>query len=256
MANNSSWLKIFDDYDILGHNFELEPYSLTAKQIKISCQNFKNTSEKEVRLLCKQDSREDRPEIFVENGLFLLPKKNGEYYIVKGEGYVDIPEITTPILNYHKKLNFILETSVVGDSEMQFVDYAYANSLIRTFMNDESLVLTIRGRKYTPFFEFRVGQQMLQATSVQTEVDAGYEGMNTIVLVEAKNSHTRNTIIRQLYYPYRQWTVCTTKPVKTLFFEKRIVNGENIFYLWLYEFTDPMDYNSIQLVRSARYRIL
>ncbi|MDE5758234.1 MAG: hypothetical protein K2H85_06435, partial [Allobaculum sp.] len=141
MANNASWLKIFNDYDILNHDFNSGPYSLTAKQIKVACQNFRNTSEKEVRLLCKQDSREDRPAIFTENDLFLLPKKNGEYYIVKGEGYIDIPEINTPILTYHKKLAFELETSTVGDSEMQFVDYAYANSLIRTFMADESLVL-------------------------------------------------------------------------------------------------------------------
>lgn len=256
MAHDASWQKIFEDYKILEHDFELAPYSLTARQIKAACQNFTNTSEKEVRLLCKQDSREDRPAVFKDNGLFLLPKKNGEYYIVKGEGYVDVPEINTPILDYHKKLSFELETSVIGDSEMQFVDYAYANSLIRTFMDDETLVLTIRGRKYTPSFQFNVGNQTLLTKSVQTEVDAGYEGASSIVLVEAKNSHTRNTIIRQLYYPFRQWSVCTSKPVKTLFFEKRVIGGENVYHLWLYEFTDPTDYNSIHLVKSARYRIL
>ncbi len=33
---------------------------------------------------------------------------------------------------------------------MQHLDFAYASSLIRTFMEDDTLVLTIRGRKYTP----------------------------------------------------------------------------------------------------------
>ncbi len=169
---------------------------------------------------------------------------------------MDIPEITTPILNYHKQLDFELESSIIGNSEMQYVDFAYANSLIRTFINDRTLVLTIRGRKYTPEFDFNVGRHNLKIKSVQTEVDAGYEGASSIVLIEAKNSNTQNTIIRQLFYPYRQWRTFTKKPVLTLFFEKRVINNENIFHLWLYEFSNPYDYNSIQLIRSARYRII
>lgn len=256
MAKDTPWKKIFDDYGIHNHNFESAPFILTAEDIKKSVGEFKKTTEREVRTLCKQDTRKSRPSVFKENGLFILPKKNGEYYIVKGEGYIDIPEITTPIQDYHKKLTFELESSVVGDSEMQFVDFAYANSLIRTFMEDDSLVLTIRGRKYTPSFIFNVGTHVLEITSVQTEVDAGYEGVDKIVLVEAKNSTTHDTIIRQLYYPYRQWTTCTSKSVLTLFFEKRVIEGENIFHIWLYEFSDSNDYNSIRLVRSARYRII
>ena len=84
----------------------------------------------------------------------------------------------------------------------------------------------------------------------------GYEGENSIVLIEAKNSNTHNTIIRQLYYPYRQWSIETGKPVHTVFFEKRRIGKENIFYLWLYEFSDYNNYNSVRLVRSARYRII
>ena len=139
---------------------------------------------------------------------------------------------------------------------MQHLDYAYANSLIRTFMNDASLVLTIRGRKYTPPFSFNVGQYFLEINSVQTEVDAGYEGRENIVLIEAKNSSTDNTIIRQLYYPFRQWQDNTKKKVYPLFFEKRIIGGENIFYIWQFEFTNNADYNSIHLVKSGRYRIV
>lgn len=256
MAHDRSWQKIFHDYKIIEHDFEQTPYILTAKQIKSACQNFEDVADKEVRILCKQDTRESRPLIFKENNLFLLPKKNGEYYILSGEGYIDIPDIQTPIITYHKQLDFELESSVIGDSEMQHLDYAYANSLIRTFMKDPSLVLTIRGRKYTPEFSFFVGNHKLSVRSVQTEVDAGYEGRDSIVLVEAKNSMTRNTIIRQLYYPFRQWQLHTTKTVYTVFFEKRVIDDENIYHLWLYEFTDPQDYNSIKLKQAARFRIV
>ena len=255
MASNKAWNKIFSDYKINNRDFDKGPFELTADQIKKSCKGFDQTVQKEPRILCKQDTRSDRPKVFVDNGLFILPKQNGAYYILKGEGYVDVPDITTPIQNYTSKLDFELASSVVGDSEMQFLDFAYANSLIRTFMNDSSLVLTIRGRKYTPPFSFNVGSNTLDTESVQTEVDAGYEGKESIVLIEAKNFSATNVIIRQLYYPFRQWSENTTKKVYPVFFEKRVINNENIFYIWQFEFTDVEDYNSIQLVKSGRYRI-
>lgn len=252
MANSKSWKKIFDDYEILKHDFKKSPFVLSATQIKKSCQKFKETGEKEPRILCKQDSRESRPQIFKENGLFLLPVKNGYYNIIKGEGYADIPEIKEKTIVYPSKLSFDLDTSKIGDSEMQHLDFAYASSLIRTFMKDPSLVLTIRGRKYTPDFEFKVGKQSINVSSVQTEVDAGYEGEKQVVLIEAKNFNASNIIIRQLYYPFRQWQARTKKKVVTLFFDKE---SDGSYAIWHFEFKDINDYNSIKLVRSGKFLI-
>ncbi len=254
MANSRSWEKIFDDYSILEHDFDESPFPISAAQIKRACQDFRQTGEKEVRILCKQDSREDRPEVFQKHGLFLLPIKNGHYVIIRGEGYADIPQIGEDVDVYSSKLNFQLDTAKVGDSEMQHLDYAYATSLIRSFMDDPTLVLTIRGRKYTPRFDFRVGGQLIEVSGVQTEVDAGYEGEKRVVLIEAKSSRTANVIIRQLYYPFRQWQAHTEKKVVTLFFEKS--HGERAYSIWQFEFTDGSDYNSIALVKSGRFRIL
>lgn len=254
MASSSSWKKIFDDYEILKHNFNQGPFDITADQIKKSCQKFKTTGEKEVRILCKQDSREDRPKIFTDNNLFLLPIKNGKFSIIKGEGYVDIPEIKTPVKEYNTKLDFRLDTSEIGNSEMQHLDFAYASSLIRTFMEDPTLVLTIRGRKYTPKFDFFVGKNKIEISSVQTEVDAGYEGKNKIVLIEAKNSSTNNTIIRQLFYPFKQWQSYTKKKVYTLFFEKS--HKDNIYSIWQFEFIDENNYNSIKLTKANKFKII
>ena len=254
MANSASWQKIFDDYSILQHDFGKSYFPLSAEQIKRSCQDFKKTAEKEVRILCKQDTRESRPLIFQQHGLFILPTRNGEYAICRGEGYIDIPPITSEVKTYNSKLDFHLDSSDVGDSEMQHLDFAYASSLIRTFMNDPTLLLTIRGRKYTPKFSFKVGGIQLDAESVQTEVDAGYEGKDKIVLIEAKNSAVENTIIRQLFYPYRQWQSITKKKVIPVFFERDA--AQDVYNIWQYEFSDANDYNNIRLVKSGRYTIL
>jgi len=164
---------------------------------------------------------------------------------------VDIPPIQNTRQLYTSNLGFTLDTSLIGNSEMQHLDFAYASSLIRTFIKDESLVLTIRGRKYTPKFSFKVGKHTIDVRSVQTEVDAGFEGRNQVVLIEAKNSSATNTIIRQLYYPFRQWQLHTDKKVVTLFFEK--TNGG--YSIWHFQFRNIEDYNSIELVRAEKYLI-
>jgi len=249
--NNKPWKAIFDKYKIAKHDFNKEPFIITAEQIKTATSQFKTTNEREVRILCKQDCREDRPDIFIENKLFLLPVKNGIYVIVKGDGYIDIPEIKETTIIYKSKLDFDLDTSKVGNSEMQHLDFAYASSLVRTFLEDNTLVLTIRGRKYTPRFLFFVGKQKIEVASVQTEVDAGYEGKNKVALIEAKNAKTNNVIIRQLFYPFKQWSYHTKKEVVPLFFEKQSDN----YLFWQFEFKNKDDYNSIKLVKSCKYEI-
>lgn len=252
-SSSRSWDAIFDEYNIRDHDFDVEPFSITAGQIKVACQDFERTAEKEVRILCKQDTRESRPSIFRRMGLFLLPVKNGEYLIIKGDGYVDIPSIESPVIEYQSDFDFKLETTRVGNSEMQYLDSAYAFSLIRHFVQDDSLVLTIRGRKYTPEFSFVASGFPLKARSVQTEVDGGYEGKSQVVLIEAKNAKTSNTIIRQIYYPFRQWQEHTEKPITTLFFQR---TGDGEYHIWKFGFDDRYDYDSIRLLKSARYKIV
>lgn len=135
--NHKPWQSIFDTYRIDQHNFRTSPYVMTAEQIKQATKHFQSTTEREVRVLCQQDTREDRPLVFQEQELFILPIKNGAYAIIKGEGYVDIPEIPSQIDIYTSSLDFSLETSVVRNSEMQHVDFAFASSLIRTFLQFE-----------------------------------------------------------------------------------------------------------------------
>jgi len=249
------WEKIFLDYGINDHNFSLGPFKITAEQIKKSTRKYKKTGEREVRILCKQDHRDARPKAFKDKNLFILPTKNKYYSIVQGEGYVDIPKITTAPIEYEPKLLFKLKTSEIGHSEMQHLDYAYAVSIIRTFIGDFSLVLTIRGRKYSPKegFTFKVGDPKMdfKVESVQTEVDAGYEGEKQVILVEAKSDRATDVIIRQLYYPFRQWGQASGKKVRPVFFEK---HGD-MYLIWEFGFKDINDYNSIYLVNSASYKI-
>ena len=253
---NAVWDAIFEQCEIDRHDFGVAPFALSVAQIRAAGQQFGRSGTRDIRLLCKQDAGHHRPRVFQEMGLFILPVSNGHFAIVKGEGYVEVPPIATPVQEYRSDFPFELETTLVGNSEMQYLDRAYALSLIKHFTGDDSLVLTIRGRKFTPQFDFVVGEFQIAVQGVQTEVDGGYEGANQVVLIEAKGGNAGNNIIRQLYYPFRQWQSYTDKPVSTLFFQRGGGADGDEYHLWHFEFADRDDYNSIRLRNSARYRIV
>ena len=249
--NSSSWSAIAERYKIAEHDFDSGPLEISARQIRDACAHFQGASEKEAWALCKQDSRESRPQVFCERGLFVLPVQHGHYAIVKGEGYVDVPPIERACQEYRSNFPFELETAGSGCSEIQHLDRAYALRLIHHFTDDDSLVLTIRNRAYRPSFNFLTGGSRISVRGVQTKVLSGYEGENQVLLVIAKSNSASNTLIRQLYYPFRQWQEHTTKPVSTLFFQRY----RNEYHLWHFGFDDLNDYNSISLLKSERYRI-
>jgi hypothetical protein len=250
-SKDKGWNAIFDKHDIHSHDFNKSPYYINSKEIKIAVQHLTTTSAKEVRILCYQASRKDRPQVFVDRGIFILPIKNGSYVLVKGEGYIDIPEIKTPAIEFKPSIDFQLLAPSVGNSESQYLDYAVATGLLEHFTNEDKLFLTIRGRKRTPGgFFYNVNGFRLKLGSVQTEVDGGYEGKSDIYLTEAKNAKQKDVIIRQLYFPYRYWSsIIPSKKIHPVFFEK---HGHE-YRFWLYEITDKNDYNSIRLVKSSKY---
>lgn len=81
MADSLAWEAIFEKFNIWEHDFENSPFEITADQIKDATNRFSKTAQREVRLLCKQDRREDRPNVFTRKGLFVLPIRNGVYVI-------------------------------------------------------------------------------------------------------------------------------------------------------------------------------
>ena len=81
------WAQLEAGLKLRRHDFDRAPLLVTADRIK------ELTNNKEPRLLCFHDVRERRPEIFQELGLFMLPVRNGEYAILRGEGYHDLPPV-------------------------------------------------------------------------------------------------------------------------------------------------------------------
>lgn len=255
MTGNEIWEVIVNKTGLSKHNFSTGPFYVTHAEIKkiVSKINAPN-NRKEIRILGYQATREQRPQYFIDNNLFLMPASNQEWVVIQGEGYIDIPEILSEPIPVKSKLDFEIESFNVGISEMQYLDFAFVHGITQQFLEDESIELTVRGRKRTPHFNYFVNDVVVKCEGVQTEVDAGYEGKDSLTLVEAKSSKIKNEIIRQLYFPYRKWLMDINKPVRNLFFQ--FEEDSKTLSFWEYGFEDYLKYDSIYLIKSEKYQLI
>ena len=242
------WEEIFKDFSILDKIKENKWFKITADQIR----NYK-----EPRLMTKFDFSSQVPPIFRNNNLGILPINNGEYIIGKYELFKNISNTKYEDIEPKKvELPDFIETIDPDNiySESNALNVALLSGMIKDSIG-EDVVETIQGKMRATGFNFDIdgvdGKSYIEIEKPAMEIDGGYEGKNTVVLIEAKNYLPKDFIIRQLYFPYRHWLGKVTKPIIPVFF----AYDNGIYTFFIYEFTDANNYNSLELKCIKRYII-
>jgi len=244
--NDEAWRLIFKKYEILDRVFKDGYFEITATQIN----EFR-----EARLMTKFDHKSQLPELFVRNNLSILSISRGVYTIGKFEAFCDFDTGNVEVSSV--EFPTFLESIDYKDitSEATALNCAFVSKILHDFTGEENLFPTVSGRMGSSSFSFRInctgGMFNINVKNSQIEIDGGYEGDNSLSLIEAKNYISEDFIVRQLYYPYRLWNNKIHKQVKPIFLT--YTNG--IFNLREYKFTDENRYNSLILVKHRKYII-
>ncbi len=247
---STGWKQLFQALHIRQHLEAKGIYRLSAKQIH-------RVAKREPRLMTKFDRRDQRPKILADLGVTILPVTNGEYVLLRGDGYFELPppgRVQTYDASGLAGIRTIPWREGVH-SEPQATDALFVASAIRSFAGDDTLLLTIRGKlRSQPFsFQFPTTKRIerLQVDGVQIEIDSGFEG-RVILLLEAKFGEIGDFIVRQLYYPYRHLLAAgTTKEILPVL----LVYSNKVYSLYQFSFAARESYQSIQLVRQASYSL-
>lgn len=242
--NDIEWEKIFIKYEIINKVLEVGYTEITSKQIN----EFR-----EARLMTKFDHKSQLPILFADNKLSILPTSRGGYIIGKFETFSDFNKDEVEIT----KIDFptFLESLDYRDitSEATAINCAYVSKILHDFTEEENLLPTVSGRMSSLSFGFDInsvnGRFRINVGNSQIEIDGGYEGDNSLILIEAKNYLSDDFLIRQLYYPYKLWSGKISKKVRPIFLT--YTNG--VFHLREYSFTNINHYNSIKLVKHKKY---
>lgn len=192
------WIRIFKHFGILHEVNNNSYFDITAEELKQFA---------EPRLLCKIDYRNKLPTPFKTNDLSILAIQNGLYRIAKTDPFfsINLGKIGKLPILVKELPNFITTIDVLNISgESQALDAACASGILADFQGEKS-VLTIRGRRRSGKFSFKLSSDVLEVEypidSVQIEVDGGYEGNTSVLLIEAKNTVSKSMNIRQILYP-------------------------------------------------------
>jgi hypothetical protein len=235
-----------------------EKVDTSSDLVVLTKADIESTTGNELRLMAKVDFSADLPAALREHGYFILPVKNGEYVLIRGNGYHVLESLPEPPTVFRPQLDFELETLGVGDSESQHLDYSFNVGLIEHFASTSGLRQTIRNRKRMPAIDFSVGNvgPIHVSAGVQVEVDLGCEGRNDVVLIEAKTGEPKDFIIRQLFYPYRKWRLeIPKKKTRPWFFCSQEIAGKRLYKFWEYEFEDDKQYQSLKLKRGESFLV-
>ena len=218
--NDDKWEILFKRHNIVATVAANGHFDITAEQIK---------TVREPRLMCKMDFKQSVAQPFKTHNLSILAIKNGLYRIAKTSPFF---EIDVGHIGKIKVIDFQLPKFIETlhfeniTSESQALDAAVASGMIDRLLGEESY-LTVRGRRYTSKMNIRIQRhdsktlQNYPISSVQIEVDGGYESKSSLALIEAKMGTADNMNMRQLVYPHIHFTSQTQKDVKTfvMFYE-------------------------------------
>lgn len=246
--NDVAWEQLFEQLDIVNQISKEGSFEITAKDIN---------KVREARLMTKFDHKTNLPKIFLDNKLSILPITRGSYVISQFEAYKNFEDINGEInrVNFPEHIVSIDYDNIT--SEATAINFAYVSGILRDFTEDEALVPTVSGRMSSKIFDFNIQNRVtnnkmpITVINSQIEIDGGYEGIQSLALIEAKNSISSDFLVRQLYYPYRLWSSNIHKQVKPIF----LVYSNGIYNLYEYKFEDDNNYNSLYLVKQKNYSI-
>lgn len=246
--NDEAWSLLFDKYDILNQIDIHGEFQISASQIK----EFR-----EPRLMVKFDHIINLPKLFANNNLSILPITRGDYVISHFNAYHKFEPLNNEVIRvslptYLESLDFNYITS-----ETFALNCAIATGIIEDFTNDEQIFPTVSGRMSSGVFDFQISDihkclnRNVSVINSQIEIDAAYEGLKYLSIFEAKRDLSEDFLVRQLYYPYRTWRARIEKEIKPIF----LIYSNGIYHLYEYKFENPVDYNSLMLVKQKNYTI-
>ncbi|MCC8018384.1 MAG: hypothetical protein LIO85_01225 [Rikenellaceae bacterium] len=244
--NDIAWEQIFEKHRILETISSTGRACISSADINVF---------REARLMTKFDHRSQLPALFAEHNLSILPTSRGTYEIGTFQTFCEFNKDDTAVT----PITFpaFLESMDISNitSEATAMNFAYVAKILHDFSGEQYLFPTVSGRMSSLSFDFEIdtfnGPLVIEVDKAQIEIDGGYEGHKSLILIEAKNYRTEDFLIRQLYYPYRLWAGKIKKMVRPFF----LTYSNGIFHLREYEFTRPEHYNSIRLVRHRKYLV-
>lgn len=175
---------------------------------------------REPRLMAKFDKFEDMPSCLRERGWAILGITNSSYAVGHIRTHLSLSRFDEQPTTVHwlSEMDTLQLEDVTNETNAAMI--AYHSGVLETFVG-EKLDFTHFGRQRSGKYSFSISgneaSHFLEINGNQFEIDAGFEGKNSVVVTEVKLGKPDSLNIRQLYFPFRYWLGKTSKVVIPIF---------------------------------------
>ena len=137
--------------------------------------------------------------------------------------------------------------------EQQYLLNMINLGILKDFLKiDKQFYFSIMGKQRSKEFRLEVGGHTIKIEKPGIEIDAGFEGEDFAVVVEAKAKIIQRFSRRQLYFPYMHVKKITGKETIPIFF---CWDGKTKTYnLWKFRIKED-NIEKIDLIKSERYSL-
>ena len=241
---NKHWGEIIKEY----FDFKKGYVKITTEDIK------KIIKDKEIRLLLYFDSEETMPPALKENEIMLFPNSVTSWWLIKCDGVLDLPPINTQIIKFSSGVKFGLKSSNAGMGEQQYLLNMINAGILRNFLKlgDKEFYFSMMGKQRSSEFDLAIANHTIKIEKPGIEIDAGIEGENFAIVIEAKAKLIKSVSRRQLYFPYIHVKKITGKPTIPIFFCWD--SKTKTYNLWRFEIVGD-NIEDIRLIESKRYSL-
>lgn len=259
--NNKNHVSVDEAWRILNLKYHILDEIQKNEVFEISSKMINAEKLKDARLMAKFDHIKNLPRFFRENNLSILPTSNGNYIIGHFIAYKDFPKNLPAPIRILFPANMQSITTETISSENDAIAIAEETGILNRFLNGDSETKaevyrhSKSSKMRTGDFWFYINlfnsneKRKITVSHAQIEIDAAYESENELVLIEAKNQMSDDFIVRQLFYPYRKFMQVTKKKIRLIF----LVYADNTYTLYEYKFSDPDNYNSLDVAHIESY---
>ncbi|CUS26402.1 hypothetical protein FC70_GL001486 [Paucilactobacillus oligofermentans DSM 15707 = LMG 22743] len=278
-VNSQAWNEIFNTLNIVENVNEKNYFEISASKIK-------EITNREARLMTKFDWSASLPQVFQDNKLVILPNSRGSYVIGRFEAYHNfspkpIKSLSTNMPTWMETFDhFDITSESVALNVAQasgMIDYVMDNVSNEFEINEPHAESTLTGRMKSESISYIINMSIpkldqdgcpllnednttkyikspnkfdFTVNNSQIEIDASYETMSKLAVIEAKQKNPFDFMTRQLYYPYRRYKMLgIDKEILPIYF----TYVDKVFSFSVYKFNDVNNYSSISLMKQIDF---
>ncbi len=212
----------------------------------------------------KLDNTEKFPAILTQEDYFIIHIGGGKHKFIKGirNGFHNFETIDKKNIFEWKYRQSILNE--YDTSESNILSVGFNQRIIHDFLYDDIVAnpKMYGSRRTKTALNFNIGNDTINASNLQMEIDLTTEYNGIVTVFEGKNNFPKNFAVYQIYFPFlyyynlKRAKELSINNINCCYLLRKKENGQSITRIYQYTFQNPSDMTSIKLVKSAQYNLI